>query len=105
MTSTSAFQPSVTDSSNEAVNQPLLFHKLRMRLLHNSVQALLHGSSLRLFTIVACSALIWVAVFAASAQGFGLFRKHDIPLAGGVVATLFDLLFLALTGLLIVSTG
>jgi ABC-2 type transport system permease protein len=88
-----------------AVNQAWLFQRLRRQLLHNTLRVFLRTSPLRLFLIFLFSALIWGIVFAASAEGFRVFRQNQVPLAFGIVGTLFDLLFLALTLLLIVSTG
>src|SRR5207244_8668419 len=93
------------DKGSVPVNQPLLFQRLRWRLLHHSLEVTLQRSVVRLVTILACSLLVWVGVFALSATGFGLLRWQHLPLFGGIVSFLLDFLFLALLVLLIFSTG
>lgn len=88
-----------------AVHQPVLFQRLRWTLLRNTLEAALQGSLLRLVTICFCSVLIWLGIFAVGAEGFDFLINQRIPLAGGIVGTVFDLLFLALTVLLLFSTG
>ena len=60
---------------------------------------------MRLITILLCSALVWGGVYGASVWGFHDLQRQHIPFAGGIVGTLFDLLFLALSIMLIFSTG
>lgn len=86
------------------VNQSLIFQKLRYQLLRNSVATVFSTSPVRVITILLCSLLIWIAVFGASAAGFHYLRIQNIPFAGGIVSTLFDLLFLSLGVMLIFST-
>ncbi len=88
--------------------QAALFQWLRWRLLRNSLGVLLRQSPVRLFTILACSALIWGALFAISYVGFGELKRPSrwsIPLDGQIIGVLFDMLFAALTVLLLMSTG
>ncbi len=87
------------------IGQGALFQRLRWHLLRNSTATVLQTAPVRLITIVACSILVWVAVFAASFLGFRDLRAQGIPFAGGIVGTLFDLLFVALATMLIFSTG
>jgi ABC-2 type transport system permease protein len=82
-----------------------VFQRLRTRLLHNGLAVALRQSSVRLVTILFCSLLVWGGVYAASAWGFHLFQAERLPLFGGIVGLLFDLLFLSLTVLLVFSSG
>jgi ABC-2 type transport system permease protein len=91
---------------NHAVSPPRLFQWLRWRLLRNSTQLLLRGSLLRVATILMCSLLVWGLIFAVGMIGFQELKvKWEVPLDGFVLELLFDLLFFALTVLLIFSTG
>src|SRR5437868_14021509 len=87
------------------VRQPLLFLRLRGRLLRNNLATVLGTAPARLLTILVCSAIVWAGVYAGSAYGFYELKWHTIPLAGGIVGMLFDLLFAALAIMLIFSTG
>jgi len=88
-----------------AAGQLILFQWLRWHLLRNSLTTLFHGSRVRLFTIVLCSAIIWLGIYAVSVWGFRRLEEHEIPFAGGIIGTLFDMLFLALAIMLIFSSG
>jgi ABC-2 type transport system permease protein len=84
----------------------LLFQWLRWRLLRNSLRVVLSQSSVRLLTILACSALIWVGLFALSCAGFHeLKTRWNIDLEGRIFSGLFDVLFVVLTVLLLFSTA
>jgi ABC-2 type transport system permease protein len=83
----------------------LLFQRLRWRLLCNNFRVVLRGSPVRVLTIFFASLLIWAGVYTTSAFGFLFIQEHQIPFAGGIVATLFDFLFLSLAVMLIFSTG
>src|SRR5207245_5092525 len=87
------------------VSTPVLFQWLRWHLLRNSFTTLFHGSRVRLFTIVLCSFVVWVGIYAVSLWGFFNLQEHQIPFAGGIVGTLFDMLFFALAIMLIFSSG
>jgi ABC-2 type transport system permease protein len=78
---------------------------LRWRVLHNTLGQALTGSRLRLAFILFFGLFIWGLIFGISAEAFYFLKTKDIPLAGAIVGTLFDLLFVALTVLLIFSTG
>src|SRR5438105_15312089 len=93
-------QPRVTP-----VNQPLLFQRLRWWMLRNSSATVLQRSPVRPITIVLCSLLVWVGVYAGSAYGFHILKDRGIPLAGVIVGTLFDLFFFALGLMLLFSTS
>ncbi len=90
----------------ETVNQALLFHKLRGRLLRNSWRVMVGQSMMRPLTIFLCSIIVWCFVFLISWGGF-LFLRSDVgvPLTGEIVGVLFDLLFLSLAVLLVFSSG
>jgi ABC-2 type transport system permease protein len=89
-----------------AVNQTLLFQGLRWRLLRNSWRLLLGQSSMRPLTILVCSLVVWVFVFAVSWGGFAFLKTEvNVPLEGGIVGILLDLLFLSLAVLLVFSCG
>jgi ABC-2 type transport system permease protein len=88
------------------VNQALLFQGLRWRLLRNSWRLMLGQSSMRPMTILLCSVLVWVFVFVISWGGFKFLEAEvRVPLGGGIVGILLDLLFLSLAALLIFSSG
>jgi len=86
--------------------QAVLFQRLRWRLLANSWHLFLGQSSLRPFTILLCSLVVWVFVFLISWFGFRFLRLiANIPLGGDIVATVFDVLFFSLGLFLVFSTG
>jgi ABC-2 type transport system permease protein len=93
------------NTATQHVNQPLLFQCLRWRLLHNSAATVVQNSPVRLISILLCSLLVWAGVYAGSLLGFRDLQVHQIPFAGGIIGTLFDLLFLALAIMLVFSTG
>jgi ABC-2 type transport system permease protein len=90
---------------NPHSQHPSLLRWLRWRLFVNTTTILLRESSLRVATVVVLSAIIWSVVFLVSRLGFFFLRTQNIPLAGGIVASLFDLLFFALAVLLFFSSG
>jgi ABC-2 type transport system permease protein len=88
------------------VNEFLLFQRLRWRLLRNSWEVLASQSSMRPLTILLCSVVVCVFVFSISLGGFRFLRfDMRLPLSGGLVEILLDLLFLALAALLVFSSG
>src|SRR6266542_3554289 len=83
-----------------------LFQWLRWRLLRNSLRVVLNQSFLRVLSILLCSAMIWGSLFALSYVGFHeLKTRWSFPLDGQIIGMLFDVLFVALTVLLLFSTG
>lgn len=84
---------------------PVLLQWLRWRLLRNSLATLFQGSPVRLITIVVCSLMVWTGIYAVSVWGFRSLQVQQIPFAGGIVGTLFDMLFLALAIMLLFSSG
>lgn len=89
----------------ERVGQAGVFRRLRWHLLRNGLTGHLRGSLLRVVTIILCSIIIWIGVYAVSAEGFHFFNEHNIKLGGGLVGTPLDLMFLALGVLLVFSSG
>jgi ABC-2 type transport system permease protein len=87
------------------VNQPLLFQRLRWRLLRNAAGAMTHYRSMRLATIALCSLLVWGAVFAISVEAFAFLRTKDLLIGGTIIGMVLDFLFLFLAVMLTVSTG
>src|ERR1700752_336089 len=90
------------------VNQFLLFQRLRWRLFCNNLRVLLRGSLMRVATILFCSLLIWGSLFALCYLGFQELRspgRWGVPLNMRIMVRVFDVLFIALSLLLIFSTG
>jgi ABC-2 type transport system permease protein len=82
-----------------------VFQRLRWRILWNTLIEAADTSALRLALIFVFSMVVWACIFGFSAEGFYYLKSKSIPLAGGIVGTLFDFLFLTLGTLLIFSTG
>jgi ABC-2 type transport system permease protein len=88
------------------VNQALLFQGLRWHLLRNSWRVMLGQTAMRPLTILMCSAIVWIFVFAISWGGFRFLQiEVGVPLEGAIVGILLDLLFLSLAVLLVFSSG
>jgi ABC-2 type transport system permease protein len=87
------------------VNEGWLFQRLRYWRLRNAVKVLLAQSSPRIALILFFSVLIALGVFGASFEGFHYMAARSLPLVGGLVGMLFDLLFFALAAMLVFSTG
>ncbi|MCI0378881.1 MAG: hypothetical protein L0215_14840, partial [Gemmataceae bacterium] len=84
----------------------LLLQRLRWALFRNSLRVVMGQSLPRVLTIFLCSGLIWGLLFYVSWMGFHeLKTRWDIPLDISLMAKVFDLMFLALTVMLIFSTG
>lgn len=81
------------------------FRFLRRRLAINSLRQLLSSGRLRIFTILATSGFVALLVFALAYSGFAFLRQGGIPFRGLIIAGLFDVLFLTLGAMLLVSTG
>jgi ABC-2 type transport system permease protein len=93
-------------SATVPVQQAVLLQWLRWRQLANTLRLLLRQSRVRLVTIVACSVLIWGTVYVVSHLGFHELRhRWHVPLNGFLIVDVFSLLFLALSTLLVFSTG
>jgi ABC-2 type transport system permease protein len=88
------------------VSQPLLFQWLRWRLFRNNLTVLLRASPVRLITIVLCSALIWAALFILGLFVFTFLKVElKVPLDLHILGTVFNILFVVMTVLLVFSTG
>lgn len=88
------------------VNETALFQRLRVRLLRNSLRALLRQSSVRVATILLCCVLIWGSLFVVSLIGFReLVEDWKIFIDGPFFGQIFNMAFVALSVLLMFSTG
>src|SRR5262245_37447498 len=86
-------------------DQGTLFRKLRVRLLRNGLRVAMETGRVRLFTMIATSAIVAVFTFAVSVYLFNELAVNKIPFKGAIVEALFDLLFFTLGTMLIFSTG
>jgi ABC-2 type transport system permease protein len=85
---------------------PALFHWLRWRVLRNSFRVVLQQSLARVLTVLLCSGVIWGTLFGLSYVGFHeLQGRWNFSLEGNLILTLFDVMFIVLTVLLLFSTG
>ncbi|MBX9680907.1 MAG: hypothetical protein K2X38_19285 [Gemmataceae bacterium] len=83
-----------------------MFAGLRWTLFRNGVRIALSQSRTRVVTILFCCAVVWGSLFSLCYAGFREARiRFDFPLEGGFIEIIFNLMFLALTTLLIFSTG
>ena len=80
------------------------FHRLRLRLIRNTLFGLVTGSRLRIGMILFCSAIFWVGLFGLFFKGFE-FIAYYVDLAGAIVEYLFSMFFLSLLIMLFFSTG
>lgn len=86
------------------MNQAATFWKLRHRLFRNSGTQLFGNSRVRLFTMVASSAVVWAGVYAVAHGGFRLLDNQRIP-SGAIVDLIFNAMFFTLGTMLVFSTG
>ncbi|VTR97621.1 putative ABC transporter permease subunit [Tuwongella immobilis] len=86
-------------------NQGQAFQRIRWRMFRNATTQWFGGSRIRLITMILSSLMVWAFVFAISWFGFHELVVRRIPGAGNIVGILFDLLFFALGGMLVFSTG
>lgn len=83
-----------------------MFAALRWTLFRNGTRLALAQSRTRVISIFFCCAVVWGSLFALCYAGFREARmRFDFPLDGGFIEIIFNLMFLALTTLLIFSTG
>lgn len=87
------------------IDQPTVFRNLRARLLRNSLRVALESGKVKLFTMLATSAVVAVFVFALSWFGFSELFQNKVPAKGLIIAGLFDLMFFTLGVMLVFSTG
>jgi len=88
-----------------AANQPAVFRRLRLRLARNGLRVALAAGRARFAGMVATSLIVAGFAFAVSLYLFDQLATNNIPLKGAIGATLFDLLFFTLGGMLVFSTG
>ena len=86
-------------------DQGRLFRQLRYKLLRNSLRVALENGRVRLFTMIATSAVVACFTLAVSLYLFDQLAANKIPFKGAIVEALFDLLFFTLGTMLIFSTG
>lgn len=67
--------------------------KMRMRTFANLFAALKGVLLIRPLVLLLCSFIIWGLVFGTSLAGFNFLKAQKLPLGGGVIGLLFDLLF------------
>src|SRR5262245_20349345 len=89
----------------KSTSAAVLFLRLRWALVRNSWRALVGRSKVRPITVLVCSLVIALFVFFVSWEGFRFLSQQGLELGGGIVGMLFDLMFLALAGLLVFSSG
>jgi ABC-2 type transport system permease protein len=81
-----------------------LLQRLRWQLSRNAWRVILGQSSVRPFTILLCSLLVWAFVFGVSYEGFRFLRDvTKLDMSGEIVGILLSLLFLSLGVLLVFS--
>jgi|SRR5579883_288055 len=86
-------------------DQGAIFRWLRMRLFRNNLRAAIQSGRIRLFTMLATSAIVAAFTFGISLYLFNELAVNKIPFKGAIVEALFDLLFFTLGTMLIFSTG
>src|SRR5262245_33291765 len=97
--------PSVPASPATPSAQAMLFQRLRVRLLRNSLGSVVFASSIRLGTIVVLSALIWVFLFVLAWTAYRFLQVQDqqqrMVIIDIICGFLFDLMFLILAVMLV----
>ena len=83
----------------------LALFKMRMRTFSNVFAALKGVLLIRPLVLLFCSFIIWGLVFGTSLAGFNFLKDQKLPLGGGIIGLLFDLLFFSLGSLLVLSSG
>ncbi len=98
---------SIAIEARPVTSQPRLFVALRRRLLANSLRVLVQKSRLRVILIFVLSAIIWAGLYWLFADGFQFLRGMEgaHPITHKIVELIFGMFFLALTGLMVFSTG
>ncbi len=88
-----------------APSQAAVFRQLRVRLIRNGLRTLLETGKIKLFTMLATSAVVGLFVFAMSWFGFHELFRGKVPAKGLIAGGLFDLMFFTLGFMLVFSTG
>ena len=97
--------PQKIPSEAASLDQATVFRNLRYRLLRNSLRVAMETGRLRLFTMLATSAVVALFVFGLSWYGFQQLFSFKVPVKGAIVGGLFDIMFFTLGVMLIFSTG
>jgi ABC-2 type transport system permease protein len=93
-------------SNTAAYGQAVLFQRLRWQMFRNGLRQMLNRSPFRPLTIFACSLVIWVSLFSLSYLGYyEMVARWHIPIDLVIGGFVLDLMFSALTVLLIFSGG
>lgn len=79
--------------------------KMKKRALSNQASQLKGRLLIRPIVLLFCSLIIWGLIFGTSLAGFNFLKQQKLPLGGGVIGLLFDLLFFSLGSLLVLSSG
>ncbi len=85
--------------------QARTFRKLRVMQSHNALRQLLATNPVRILTILGTSLFLASFVFGLSYFGFHELEDNRVPFKGLIVSGLFDVLFLTLGSMLLLSTG
>jgi ABC-2 type transport system permease protein len=94
------------ETVRQPVNQAALFLWLRHRLLRNSFRSVMGSSFIRVLTIVLVSLSVCVFVYVISFLGFRFVHEEiKLPLTGGIIGGVVDLMFLSLGAMLLFSSG
>jgi ABC-2 type transport system permease protein len=80
------------------------FHRLRWRLLANTVRLIFVTARLRMIMILICSAVFWTGLFGLFFGGFQFIGWY-VSLSNEIVEYLFSMFFLSLLIMLLFSTG
>ncbi len=88
-----------------SLDQAAVFRRLRLTTLRNSLAVALKSGKVKLFTMLATSAVVAGFVYGLAHYGFWELANAKVPLKGIVGGLLFDLLFFTLGGMLLFSTG
>jgi ABC-2 type transport system permease protein len=94
------------ESQAAAVDQGMLFQRLRWRLWWNTLRVFLRRNPVRFLTIFLCSVLVWGSLFALSYMGFRELKvRWNLEISWDLIGFVLDLMFVSLTVLLVFSTG
>jgi ABC-2 type transport system permease protein len=86
------------------VSQGWLFQRLRWRIVRNSGSLLFANSRVKIISMLSCSLIIWIAIYAVALWGFELIQRNWGP-SGLIMGLLFDAMFFTLGGMLVLSSG
>ena len=87
------------------VSQGWLFQRLRWRIARNAGSLLFANSRVKIISMLSCSLIIWIAIYAVALWGFGLIRNTSLGHAREIMGLLFDTMFFTLGGMLVLSSG